>query len=93
VRIHCGQIYFLLSVDGERAIWNRFLYGGSVEDTGNNYGNNILTGLTAWRLLFSDSDIKAEMVPPPWNNFLRSLLRFTVVRSSHNEGLGEQVSN
>ena len=24
----------------------------------------------------------------PWNNFLRSLLRFIVVRSGHNEGLG-----
>jgi hypothetical protein len=65
VRIHCGQIYFLLSVDGERAIWNCFLYGGSVEDTDNNYGISILTGLTAWRLLFPDDYIKAEMVPPP----------------------------
>jgi hypothetical protein len=42
-----------------------FLYGGSIEDTGNNYGINILTGLTAWRLLFPDGDIKAEMVSPP----------------------------
>ena len=38
--------------------------------------------------LFSDGDINAEMVSPPWNNFLRSLLRFKVVRSDHNEGLG-----
>jgi hypothetical protein len=35
--------------------------------------------------LFSDGDIKAEIVSPPWNNFLRSLLCF---RSGHNEGLG-----
>jgi hypothetical protein len=28
------------------------------------------------------------MVSPPWNNFLQSLLRFIVVRSSHDEGLG-----
>ncbi|KAG2585283.1 hypothetical protein PVAP13_6KG265624, partial [Panicum virgatum] len=28
------------------------------------------------------------MMPPSWNNFLRSLLRFVVVRSNHNEGLG-----
>ncbi|KAG2537012.1 hypothetical protein PVAP13_9NG247773 [Panicum virgatum] len=27
------------------------------------------------------------MMPPSWNNFLRSLLRFVVVRSDHNEGL------
>ncbi|KAG2617469.1 hypothetical protein PVAP13_3NG181301 [Panicum virgatum] len=28
------------------------------------------------------------MMSPSWNNFLRSLLLFVVVRSSHNEGLG-----
>ena len=28
------------------------------------------------------------MVSPPCNNFLRSLLRFIVVRSGHDEGLG-----
>ncbi|KAG2564701.1 hypothetical protein PVAP13_7NG085700 [Panicum virgatum] len=28
------------------------------------------------------------MMSPSWNNFLRSLLRFVVVRSDHNEGLG-----
>ncbi|KAG2585277.1 hypothetical protein PVAP13_6KG209012 [Panicum virgatum] len=28
------------------------------------------------------------MMPPSWNNFLGSLLRFVVVRSNHNEGLG-----
>ena len=78
-------IYFLLSGDGERAGWNRFLHGGSVEDDGDNYDVNILIGLTTWRLLFSDGDIKAEMVSPPWNNFLRSLLRFIVVRSGHDE--------
>ncbi|KAG2634636.1 hypothetical protein PVAP13_2NG173506 [Panicum virgatum] len=27
-------------------------------------------------------------MPPSWNNFLRSFLRFVVVRSDHNEGLG-----
>jgi hypothetical protein len=40
------------------------------------------------RLLFSDGDIKTEMVPPLWNNFLRSLLRFIMIRSGHDEGLG-----
>ena len=41
------------------------------------------------RLLFPDGDIKAEMMSPSWNNFLRSLLHFVVVRSDHNEGLGK----
>jgi hypothetical protein len=26
------------------------------------------------------------MMSPPWNNFLRSLLHFVVVRSGHDEG-------
>jgi hypothetical protein len=30
----------------------------------------------------------AEMISPPWNNFLGSLLCFVVVRSNHDEGLG-----
>jgi hypothetical protein len=72
-------IYFLLSGNGERTGWNRFR---------NNYGVSILTGLTTWRLLFPNDDIKAEMVSPPWNNFLRFFLHFIVVRSGHNEGLG-----
>ena len=59
----------------------------SVEDEGDNYGVGILTGMT-WRLLFPNGNIKADMVSPAWNNFLRSLLRFIVVRSGHNEGLG-----
>jgi hypothetical protein len=66
--------------------WNCFLHAGSIEDEGDNYDVSILTGLM--RLLFPDSDIKAEMVSPPWNNFLESLLRFIVVRSGHNKGLG-----
>jgi hypothetical protein len=60
---------YLLSDDGERAGWNRFFYGSSVESEGDNYGVSILTSMT-WRFLFSDGDIKTEMV----NNFLRSLL-------------------
>jgi hypothetical protein len=83
-------IYFLLllSDDGKRVERTRFLHGDFVEDAGNNYGVSILTGLMTWRLLFPDGDIKAEMVSPPWNNFVRSLFRFIVVRSGHNEGLG-----
>jgi hypothetical protein len=79
-------IYLLLSGHGERVGWNRFLYDGSVEDEGDNYGVSILTSRT-WKLLFSDDDIKTEMVSPPWKNFLRSLLRFIVVRSGHDKGL------
>ena len=84
-------IYLLLFLfgDGERVGWNRFLHDGSVEDDSDNYDVSILTGLTTWRLLFPDDDIKAEMVSPPWNNFLRSLLRFIVVRSGHDEGPGK----
>jgi hypothetical protein len=69
-------IYFflLLSGDGERAGWNSFLRGNSIEDVGNNYdvGTVLMTG----RPLFSDGDIKVEMVSLLWNNFLWSLLHF-----------------
>ena len=37
---------------------------------------------------FPNSDIKAEMMSPPWNNFIQSLLCFVVVRSGHDKGLG-----
>jgi hypothetical protein len=70
-----GIYLFLFSSDSERAGWNRFLRSGYVEDEGDNYGVSTLTSMT-WRLLFSDGDIKAEMVSPLWNNFLRSLLHF-----------------
>jgi hypothetical protein len=64
-------IYLLLFLpgDGEEAGWIRFLHGGSVEDEGDNGVSNII-GLTTWRLGFPDGDIKAEMMSPPWNNFL-----------------------
>jgi len=80
-------IYFFLlfSSDGEMVGWNHFLHGGSVEDADNNYNVDILIDLTTWRLLFPDGSIKTEMVSPPWNNFLWSLLCFIVVRSGHNE--------
>jgi hypothetical protein len=32
--------------------------------------------------------MKAEMMSPPWNNFLLSPLHFVVVRSGHDKGLG-----
>jgi hypothetical protein len=71
-------IYLLLLFgDDEMTGWNRFLHGGSVEDDDENYGVSILTDMT-WILLFPDGDIKVDMVLPPWNNFLRSLLRFIV---------------
>jgi hypothetical protein len=83
-------IYFLLLFfgDSEMVGWNRFLYGGSFEDVGNNYNVDILTDLTTWILLFSDDDIKTEIVSSSWNNFLRSILCFIVLRSSHDEKLG-----
>ena len=83
------MIYLLLlSGDSEGAEWNRFLHDGFIEDEGDNYTVSNFTGMTIWRLLFPDVDIEAEMVSPSCNNFVRSLLRFIVVRSSHDEGLG-----
>jgi hypothetical protein len=83
-----GIYLLLLSGDDERAGWNCFLYDDYVEDGGDNYDVIILTGMMTWRLLFLDDDIKTEMVSPPWNNFLRSLLRFIIARSDHDERLG-----
>jgi hypothetical protein len=81
-------LLILISGDGEGEGWNRLLHGGSVEDEDDNVGVSIFIDMTTWRLLFLDGGIKTEMMSPPWNNFLRSLLRFTVVRSGHDEGLG-----
>jgi hypothetical protein len=50
-----------------------------------NYDVNNFLAMTTWRIRFLDGDIKAEI--PSWNNFLRSLLRFVVVRSNHDERL------
>jgi hypothetical protein len=61
---------YLLSGDDERAGWNRFLHGGSIENRGDNYGASILTDIITWRLLFLDDDVKMETVSPLWNNFL-----------------------
>jgi hypothetical protein len=65
---------------------NHFLHDGSIEDEDGNCDVSILTNMT-WRHLFPDGDIKTEMMSPPWNNLLRSLLCFIVVRSGHDEGL------
>jgi hypothetical protein len=67
------EFYFLIlliSVDGEGEEWNRFLHGGSVKDKSDNVGVSIFIDMTTLRLLFSDGGIKAEMMSPPWNNFL-----------------------
>ena len=64
------RIYFLLlfSGDGKMVGWNCFLHSGIVEDADNNYGISILISSMIWRLLFSDADIKMEIVSsPPWN--------------------------
>jgi hypothetical protein len=79
------RIYLIHSSDGERAGWNRFLHGGSIEDEGDNYGISNFTSMMTWRLFFPDGNIKAEMISPAWNNFLWSLLHFVVVRSGHDE--------
>jgi hypothetical protein len=82
-----GIYLFLFSGDSQSEGWNCFLRGGYIEDEGDNYDVSTLTNMT-WRLLFSDGDIKTEMVSPPWNNFLQSLFHFIVVRSGHDEGIG-----
>jgi hypothetical protein len=52
---------YLLSDDGERAGWNHFLYGGSIENRGDNYGASILTDMITRRLLFPDGNGVAAM--------------------------------
>jgi hypothetical protein len=84
-------IYLLLSADAEGEGWDHFLHGGSVKDEGDNYGVSNFTGTMTWRPFFPNGDIKAEMMLPPWNNFLRSRLRFAMVRSGHDEGLGRII--
>jgi hypothetical protein len=83
------KIYLLLfSGNGVGVGWNRFLHDSAFKDEDNNYGVNNFIGMTTRRLFFPDGDIKAEMMSSPWNNFYWSLLRFVVVRSSHDKGLG-----
>jgi hypothetical protein len=54
----------LFSDDGEMVGWNHSLHGVSVEDADNNYGVGILK-FEDMETLFSDGDIKTEMVSPP----------------------------
>ena len=83
------EIYLLLlSANSAGLGWNRFLHGGAFKDDGDNYGVNNFIGTMTWRLFFSNGDIKVEIMSPPWNNFLWSVLRFVVVRSGHDEGIG-----
>jgi hypothetical protein len=42
-----------------------FSPGGTIEDEGDNYGVNNFISATTWRLLFSNGNIKAEMMLPP----------------------------
>ena len=64
-------IYLLLLFsDGEEIGWIRFLYGGSVEDEGDNYGVNNFLGMTTCIFFFPNDDIKEVMMSPLWNNFL-----------------------
>ena len=44
-------------------------------------------GATTWGIRFPDGVIETGMVPSLWNNFLRTLLYFVVVRSNHGERL------
>jgi hypothetical protein len=53
-------IYLLLSSDGKKAGWIRFLHNSSIEDE----SVNIFLGMMMWRL-FSNGDIKVEMMSLP----------------------------
>ena len=63
------------------------LHGGSEEGGGGIYSVGNLLRATTWRIRFPDGVIEVGMVPSSWNNFLRPLLRFVVVRSNHGERL------
>jgi hypothetical protein len=58
-----GIYLLLLSVEGEGVWWICFLQDDSVEDEGDNGISNFL-GMTTWRLVFSNVDIKVEMMSP-----------------------------
>ena len=73
--------------NGEEIGWLQSLHGGSEEGGGGIYSVGNLLGATTWRIRFPDGVIKAGMVPSSWNNFLRPLLRFVMVRSNHGKGL------
>ena len=77
----------LISGNGEEIRWLGSLNGGSDEGGGCIYSVGNLFGVTTWRIRFPDGVIEAGMVPSSWNNFLRPLLRFVVVRSNHGERL------
>jgi len=60
------EVYLLLYSDDEGARSIRFIhYSYSIKYEGNNYGVSNFMGLTAWRLFFTNDNIKAEMMSPP----------------------------
>jgi hypothetical protein len=82
-----GICFLLFSNNGEEEGWIWSLHSGfNEDDDGSNDISNFLR-MTTWRIRFLNGDIKARMMLPSWNKFLRSLPRFVVVRSDHNEGL------
>ena len=82
-----GRFVSSRSDNGEEIGWIGSLHGGSDEGGGSIYGVCNFLGATLWRIRFLDGVIEAGMVPSSWNNFLRPLLCFVVVRSNHNERL------
>lgn len=76
---------FLLSVNGDEIGLIGSLHdgfnGGGIYDASN------LLGASAWKFRFPDGDTEAEIVPSSWNDFLRLLFRFVVIRSNHDERL------
>jgi len=83
-----GIYLILLSSDGERAGWNRFLHDGSVEDGATTTAS---ASSPVWRhgdFYFRTTTSRRRWCRRHGIIFLWSLLRFIVVRSGHDEGLG-----
>jgi hypothetical protein len=86
------EVCFLpLSGNGDEIGWLgsswRILGLGFDERGGGIYDVNNFHGAMTWRIRFSDGDTEAGMVSSSWNNFLRSLLSFVIVRSNNSERL------
>lgn len=67
-------------------IWSS-IHGDSDEGNGYNYDVDNFISLTTRKNRFLDADVEAGMMLLSWNNFLRPLLHFAVVRSSYDETL------
>lgn len=61
--------------------------GGTNEDDDSDDKVSKFIGIAAWRIKFSNDNIKTVMMLQLWNIFLWSLLCFVVARSDHDKRL------